>query len=46
VSRLWQQSPLATYAVEDPLGTDARWDVRRDAIPAQTTYRTADPLRD
>ena len=37
VSRLWQQSPLATYAVDDLLGVDARWDVAPDAIPAQVT---------
>lgn len=46
VSRLWQQSPLATYAVEEAPGTDARWDVRMEAIPAQAAYRTPDPLRD
>lgn len=37
VSRLWQQSPLATYAVDEMLGVDPRWDVSRDAIPAQVT---------
>ena len=37
VSRLWQQSPLATYAVDDLLGVDPRWDVTPDAIPAQVT---------
>ena len=37
VSRLWQQSPLATYAVDDLLGVDPRWDVAPDAIPAQVT---------
>lgn len=37
VSRLWQQSPLATYAVDDLLGVEPRWDVAPDAIPAQVT---------
>jgi len=37
VSRLWQQSPLATYAVDEMLGVDPRWDVSPDAIPAQVT---------
>jgi cell division initiation protein len=35
VSRLYQQSPLATYAVDEMLGVDARWDVSADAIPVQ-----------
>jgi cell division initiation protein len=37
VSRLYQQSPLATYAVDEMLGVDSRWDVSADAIPAQVT---------
>lgn len=36
VSRLYQQSPLATYAVDEMLGVDARWDAP-DAIPVQVT---------
>ncbi len=35
VSRLYQQSPLATYAVDEMLGVDGRWDVSADAIPVQ-----------
>ena len=35
VSRLWQQSPLATYAVDELLAVDPRWDASPDAIPAQ-----------
>lgn len=35
VSRLWQQSPLATYAVDELLAADPRWDVAAEAIPAQ-----------
>ncbi len=41
VSRLWQQSPLATYAVEEPPR-----DPRRDAVPAQPAYRVPDALFD
>jgi cell division initiation protein len=37
VSRLYQQSPLATYAVDEMLGVDSRWDVSADALPAQVT---------
>jgi cell division initiation protein len=37
VSRLWQQSPLATYAVDEMLAVDPRWDVSAEAIPAQVT---------
>jgi DivIVA domain-containing protein len=37
VSRLYQQSPLATYAVDEMLSVDSRWDVSADAIPAQVT---------
>ena len=35
VSRLWQQSPLATYAVDEMLAVDPLWDASPDAIPAQ-----------
>ena len=38
VSRLWQQSPLATYAVEDPVSAEPPWDARIEAIPAQASY--------
>ena len=37
VSRLYQQSPLATYAVDEMLGVDPRWDVSAEAIPVQVT---------
>jgi cell division initiation protein len=46
VSRLWQQSPLATYAAEEPAAVQPQWDVRIEAIPAQPPYRVADVLRD
>lgn len=47
VSRLWQQSPLATYAVEEPAAPEPQpWEVRIEAIPAQGSYRVADVLRD
>lgn len=46
VSRLWQQSPLASYAVEEPARPDPQWDVRIEAIPAQASYRVTDALRD
>jgi cell division initiation protein len=46
VSRLWQQSPLAAYAVEEPVAAEPQWDVRIEAIPAQSTYRVTDALRD
>ena len=35
VSRLWQQSPLATYAVDEMLAVDPLWEASPDAIPAQ-----------
>ena len=41
VSRLWQQSPLATYAEEE-----GRPDPRPDAVPAQPAYRGPDVLSD
>jgi cell division initiation protein len=46
VSRLWQQSPLASYAVEEPVSAEPQWDLRLEAIPAQTTYRAAEVLRE
>lgn len=46
VSRLWQQSPLASYAVEEPATPDPQWDVRIEAIPAQASHRVTDALRD
>jgi DivIVA domain-containing protein len=47
VSRLWQQSPLATYAVEEPAAPEPQpWEMRIDPIPAQGSYRVADVLRD
>jgi len=35
VSRLYQQSPLATYAVDELVAVEPRWDVSADAIPTQ-----------
>ncbi len=39
VSRLWQQTPLAAYAVQEP-----RRDRRGDVVPAQPAYRAPDAL--